>query len=393
MAQSKITSSPTFCPAPWTSLNIDQTGRVSPCMHCWDIAHANGVGNIKESPIQEIIHGPILTDMREHMARGEWHSACKLCKQLEETTCVSGRTSTIQHADPETLAAIERDPANYFKLEHMVVSWSNLCNLTCVYCNPETSTAWQSIKGIPINHVKNKHPDLIKLAQEHGHSIVGLTLGGGEPLLQKGLLDFLQCLNSNQVRVWVTTNLSIDITDNPIYNELRTWPNVDWQISFDNADQDKFEYVRNGASWDLFVANIQLMKQHAQKVIAHPAYSIYCAMDLVEYYDFCVAQNLDIFWCELTHPWDLDIRRHSMKLRQQAIAEIDRVVAKYGHQPNLAIDILQRYRMTLLDNSYLNNQDFVPDILTWHQDMETTLKKITRFVNLWPALAKDYNEQ
>jgi organic radical activating enzyme len=346
-------------------------------MHCND-----SVGNIKKTSIQEVIHGPILTDMREHMARGEWHSFCKWCKQLEETTGVSGRT--VRHAEPATLAAIERDPVNYFKLEHIVVNWSNLCNLTCVYCNPDTSTAWQSIKGIPINHVKNEHPDLIELAQKHGHSVVGLTLGGGEPLLQKGLLDFLRCLNPNQVRVLVTTNLSIDITNNPIYNELRTWPTVDWQISFDNADKDKFEYVRDGANWDVFVANIDLMKQHNQRIIAHPAYSIYCALDLVDYYDFCVTQNLEIFWCELVHPRDLDIRRYPKTTRQQAIEEIDRVVDQFGHKYNLSIDTLQRYRMTLVDNTYLVNPDYKPMTLAYHHRIEAELKKTVSFTQLWP---------
>jgi len=373
-----ISQSPTFCSAPWTSLNIDQTGRVSPCMHCWD-----SVGNIKQTPIQQVITGPVLTDIREHMARGEWHYACRLCKQLEETTGSSGRT--VRYAEPATLAAIEHDPANYFKLEHIVINWSNLCNLTCVYCNADTSTAWQSVKKIPIDHVKNEHPDLIKLAQEHGHDVVGLTLGGGEPLLQKGLLDFLRCLNPDQVHVLVTTNISIDITRNPIYNELRTWPHVDWQISFDNVTQDKFEYVRNGANWDVFVANLQLMKQHGQHVIAHPAYSLYCAMDLIEYYDFCVAQDLDIFWCELTHPWNLDIRRYPMALRQQAIEEIDRVVAKYGHHPNLAINTLERYRMTLVDNSYLVSPDYELTVPEFHQRIEQELKKTVTFSKLWPV--------
>ena len=376
-----ITQSPTFCPAPWTSLNIDQTGRVSPCMHCYD-----SVGNIKETTIQEVIRGPVLTDMRDHMARGEWHPGCHWCKQLEETTGVSGRT--VRHAKPETLAAIERDPANFFELEHIVINWSNLCNLTCVYCNAETSTAWQSIKGIPINHVKNEHPDLIELAREYGHTVVGLTLGGGEPLLQKGLLDFLHCLDPKQVRVLVTTNLSIDLANNPIYNELRTWPKVDWQISFDNANKDKFEYVRDGAVWDTFVNNIRLMKQHNQHVIAHPAYSIYCAFDLVEYYDFCTDMELDLFWCELIHPWDLDIRRYPESIRQQAIAEIDRVVEKYGHKHNLAIDTLQRYRMTLIDNSYLPEQQYRLQTLKFHQDREQELKKTMTFVQLWPGLAQ-----
>jgi MoaA/NifB/PqqE/SkfB family radical SAM enzyme len=346
-------------------------------MHCWD-----SVGNIKQTPIQEVIVGPVMTDIREHMRRGEWHRACKLCKLSEETTGASART--VRHADPAVIDAINSDPANYFTLEHIVVNWSNLCNLTCVYCNSETSTAWQGIKGIPINHVKNDHPDLIDLARKHGHTVVGVTLGGGEPLLQKGLLDFLQYLNPEKVRVLVTTNISIDITNNPIYNELRTWPDVDWQISFDNADRDKFEYVRNGADWDLFVANIQLMKQHAQKVTAHPAYSIYSAMNLVEYYDFCVAKDLDIFWCELTHPWDLDIRRYSLELRQQAIEEIRRVVAKYGDRRNLAIDTLERYGMTLLDNSYLVSPWYQLTTQEFHLQTETELNKTLTFSQLWP---------
>jgi organic radical activating enzyme len=341
------------------------------------------VGNIKETTIQEVIHGPILTDMRAHMASGKWHEGCSWCKQLEETTGVSGRT--VRNASEPTLKAINHDPVNYFELQHIVINWSNLCNLTCTYCNPDTSTAWQSIKGIPINHVKNEHPDLIELARTQGHTVVGLSLGGGEPLLQKGLLDFLQCLVPGQVQVLVTTNLSIDITNNPIYNELRTWPRVEWQISFDNADQDKFEYVRAGAKWETFVANIKIMKQHGQRVVAHPAYSIYCALDLVEYYEFCIAHQLDLFWCEMIHPIDLDVRRYSNTVRQQAIAEIDLVVEKYSDHKNLAIDTLKRYRMTLVDNSYLPDvHGFNPP--QFHEGKEQELKTSYTFAQLWPKL-------
>lgn len=375
-----ISQSPTFCPAPWTSLNIDQAGEVSPCFHCVDM-----IGNIKKNTIQEVIAGPIVTGMKQAMARGEWAPGCAWCKRLEETTGVSGRT--VRTAAAETMAAIDTGP-DFFKLEHLVVNWSNLCNLACVYCNPETSTAWQSIKKIPINHVKNEHEDLIELARTQGHNIQGLSLGGGEPLLQRGLEKFLDYIDASKVSVMVTTNLSVDLERNAIYQRLRTWPNVSWMISFDNANRDKFEYVRHGASWTQFVNNIQIMKQHGQKVQAHPAYSVYCALDLMEYYDFCAEQDLDIFWCELNHPIDLDIRRQSRRLRQLAIDEIDQVVSKYQHLPQLSTDVLQRYRATLLDNSYLNNSQHVPDIIKWHHDMETTLNKTVKFVDLWPDLTK-----
>lgn len=374
-----IISSPTFCPAPWTSLNIDQTGRVSPCFHC-----RGTVGNIKETPIQEVIHGPVLTDIRSHMVRGEWHKECNWCKELEETTGASGRT--VRNASEQTLKNIENNPDNYFELQHIVINWSNLCNLTCTYCNPHTSTAWQQVKGIAINHVKNEHPDLIELARTQGHTVMGLSLGGGEPLLQKGLVDFLRCLVPKQVQVLVTTNLSVDIINNPIYNELRNWPKVEWQISFDNANKDKFEYVRQGAKWETFVENIKIMKLHGQRVVAHPAYSIYCALDLIEYYEFCTAQQLDLFWCELIHPQALDVRRYSETIRQRAIAEIDRVVEKYSDHKNLAIDTLKRYRMTLVDNSYLYEiHDFNPP--RFHKEKEQELKTAHTFAQLWPDLA------
>lgn len=373
-----ISQSPTFCPAPWTSLNIDQAGEVSPCFHCVDM-----IGNIKKNTIQEVITGPVVNGMKQAMARGEWAPGCSWCRRLEETTGASGRT--VRRTSEETLAEINTDP-DFFKLEHLVVNWSNLCNLACVYCNPETSTAWQSIKKIPINHVKNEHADLIELARTQGHNIQGLSLGGGEPLLQKGLEQFLDYINPATVRGMITTNLSVDLETNAIYQRLKTWPQVEWMISFDNADSDKFEYVRHGASWAQFVKNIQTMKKDGLYVKAHPAYSIYCALDLMEYYDFCNQENIGIYWCELNNPIELDIRRQSNALRTLALNEINQVLTKYQGRIDLNVDVLEKYRGTLIDNSYLNNQESAPDIVNWHRNIETTLKKTTRFVDLWPNL-------
>lgn len=374
-----ITQSPTFCPAPWTSINIDQTGRVSPCMHCLD-----SIGNIKQSTIQQVIAGPVMQDIRTHMSQGKWHSACNLCKQSEESSGASARTVRMISAD--TMASIDQN-INHYELQHVVVNWSNLCNLSCTYCNPETSTAWQSIKKIPINHVKNKHADLIELARQHGHQVQGLTLGGGEPLLQKGLVEFLKCLVPQQVHVMVTTNLSMNLTTNAVYQELKNWPAVDWQISFDNANKEKFEYVRNQASWEQFEANIKILKQDGQHVVAHPAYSIYCALDLVEYYEYCEANQLSIFWCDLTHPWDLDIRRLTTPIRNLAIEEIDRVINKWGSNGIIDTSTLQRYRANLIDPTFLTNfRSYRANPFKYSRAVEKELGKTNTFEELWPKL-------
>jgi hypothetical protein len=207
-------------------------------------------------------------------------------------------------------------------------------------------------------------------------------------LLQKGLEQFLDYINPATVRGMITTNLSMDLETNAIYQRLKTWPQVEWMISFDNVNTDKFEYVRHGASWTQFVKNIQTMKKDGLYIKAHPAYSIYCALDLMEYYDFCDQENIGIYWCELNNPIELDIRRQSNALRTLALNEINQVLTKYQGRIDLNVDVLEKYRETLMDNSYLTNQDFVPDMIKWHQDIETTLKKTTRFVDLWPNLTK-----
>ena len=60
-----ITKSPTFCPAPWTSLNIAQTGLVMPCFHT-----GYELGNIKRMPIQQVLEDKPIKDIRQTMARG-----------------------------------------------------------------------------------------------------------------------------------------------------------------------------------------------------------------------------------------------------------------------------------------------------------------------------------
>ena len=74
-----------------------------------------------------------------------------------------------------------------------------------------------------------------------------------------------------------------------------------------------------------------------------------------------------------------------------AVAEINRVIDKYGDRRHLAIDVLKTYRNTLQDNSYLRDQtNFDPSkTLAWHVEIENTLKKTNKFVKLWPALAEE----
>jgi hypothetical protein len=155
-------------------------------------------------------------------------------------------------------------------------------------------------------------------------------------------------------------------------------------ISFDNVEPAKFEYVRLGATWELFKHNIQLLQQDKQQVIAHPAYSIYCAFDLRSYYEFCQANNLPIYWCDLKHPVALDARKLSNNQQTHAQEEIDRILELYGNdlenEQRLSLHTLRRYRAQL---GLLSNSPST-DPVQWHQKQEQLLKQQHTFVELWP---------
>lgn len=374
-----ISKSSTFCPAPWNSLHINHQRQVTSCF----AMIGSPIGNLNQQSLDDVINGPTLSSIKTSIAQGQWHKNCEACRIIEQTGGTSDRMKF--NCDQEIIDSIDHD-VEFFRLQHLMVNWSNLCNLACVYCAPNNSTAWQAVKKIPITQLKNDYDSLINYAHEHGLHLKGLSLGGGEPLLQKGMEKFLACLDPENVNVLVTTNLSVNLEDNTIYNVLKTWPNVCWMISFDNIDADKFEYVRHGAKWKDFLHNIEVIKNDQQNVFAHPAYSIYCAYDLISYYDFCQQKDLPIFWCPVNHPSELDVKKQSPALKQMAVSVIDQVLEQYADFTKGDLTRLREYQQQL------ENDFFTParrlNVLAWHRLKEIELQKTHTFEKLWPDLAK-----
>lgn len=378
---SMITASRTFCPAPWNGLNINQMGDVSPCQYC-----NTPLGNVKKQSLTSILQGPQWQEIKQSMTQGQWHPYCGECERNESLSGYSTRMTKPVSAD--LLQKIEQDP-HIYSLEHLALNWSNLCNLACTYCNHETSTEWQRALGIPMKLERNRDQDLLDLAMQYGCDISNLTLGGGEPLLQPHLPDFLQYLDRQSVQITVTTNLSVPLQQNKVYQCLKEFPHACWLISFDTADPAKFEYVRRGASWQQFERNLDFLQAQGHHVVAHPAYCIYSAFELQKYYQYLEQHNLKVFWCELSNPWPLDVRRLSLSLRMRAYAEIQAVTDRYQGQLDDQPSILLGYGQSLLDPQHLVRPDYDIDTVTWHRDTEKLLVGDTTFEQLWPDLATE----
>ena len=384
-----ISNSKTFCINPWATLRISQNGDVGVC------SYSKNVGNLNIVPLHELHQGTTINEIKGCIAKGEWHEACVYCKDAEEVGGRSDRLHANQVVDQSLIDSIDADPSKNY-LSYLSINQSNLCNLSCTYCGPTHSTEWGKKLSIPINVTRIDIDSTIDYLTQHKDSLVGIMFGGGEPLLQKHTHLFLERLGTpdKQLKISLTTNLSVPLENNPVWKTIQQLGDAavfcDWLVSFESIG-DKFEYVRNGASWEVFKKNIKLLKDAGQVVTAHPAFGIYCAFDLVEYCDFCVENDLPIFWCDIFSPYQLDVRYLPSALRELVVSNIDAVLTKYKDHKLVPTATLIKYKdMAINGVSFVapeaNDKERADNILKFNQSIENTLKKTVWFADLWPAI-------
>jgi MoaA/NifB/PqqE/SkfB family radical SAM enzyme len=150
-------------------------------------------------------------------------------------------------------------------------SVGNLCNLKCVICGPDNSTAWfddyrtifpaedmQKFKYDKHNQIEINDPAVLKnITNIHFH-------GGGEPLLSDNHINLLKQIKNfkglSDLRIYYNTNGTTTVTT----DVLDLWAEcqlVELYFSIDDIGP-RFDYQRTGGSWDKVLKNLQWFKQH-----------------------------------------------------------------------------------------------------------------------------------
>src|SRR5262249_12065825 len=140
--------------------------------------------------------------------------------------------------------ALARD-ANDEWPANLEFAFSNLCNLACVQCSPELSSAIRANRGLP--PLASPYDDRFFAELEpflaHARSI---SLRGGEPLLQRECFRVTDALISmgRRIPVHVTTNGTI--LDRRVERLLAELP-VSIAVSLDGVSNETIERIRVGA--------------------------------------------------------------------------------------------------------------------------------------------------
>ena len=150
-------------------------------------------------------------------------------------------------------------------------SVGNLCNLKCVICGPQNSSAWigdyqkiypdrniERLQYDKFNQIQIDQPDLLKnIKNVHFH-------GGGEPLLSNSHITLLEKIKEVKGLQDVHVIYNTNGTKRASEKLLDLWAEcqlVELYFSIDDVGE-RFNYQRTGAIWNEVVENLQWYKEN-----------------------------------------------------------------------------------------------------------------------------------
>ena len=285
-----------FCILPWVHLDIQPNGGCRTCC----LIRQDTLGNIKDQKIKDITNSSEQKKLRASMLAGKFSDACIECHQDESSGHMSlrQRANKAFYKSDRMIESTSADGAvTTFHLKHVTLRFSNLCNLSCVYCSSLYSTAIKDEASTGyIKSFENKD-DLEVFIDENCQYTEVFDLMGGEAILDPLHNDFLDLMiqkGKTNITLLYTTNLSIDLSTRP--NLLEKWKHfkeVGFIVSLD-AEEKLGEEIRRGLKWDVALKNIAYVKANLdfRHFIIQPTVSTLNIFNLANFINYLLKNEL-----------------------------------------------------------------------------------------------------
>lgn len=221
---------------------------------------------------------------RQQMLQGQWPGhGCEYCRNIEQAGGASDRQ--FQNQIPEIYPPELDTDATATTVDPVIleVFFSNTCNLRCVYCSAECSSAIQQenkkfggsiIADHNFEYQDNRYRELVpkfwQWMQTRGQKLQRLQVLGGEPFLQEDvdrLVDYFEQYPCPELEYNLVTNLMVPskllqakLEKLVSLVERGHLKRVDIQCSVDCWGPGQ-EYVRYGFERGLFERNLRMVQE------------------------------------------------------------------------------------------------------------------------------------
>jgi MoaA/NifB/PqqE/SkfB family radical SAM enzyme len=295
-----------YCYSPCTNIDISPQGNISPCCK-FQTQHYSERFDIQKHSIQDYVQSDFLKQVQKEFKNNQWPQGCERCRIEEEHNILSKR-----QLDQERWQELynEYDSSNGFVTAS--VAFGNTCNLTCITCNPRSSSRWQlehkQITGVDIRPFHFYKQNFVWDFVQSAPNLVHVDIPGGEPFLsgvdeqQNLLTHYINTTQSQNITLHYTTNATL-FPDHTWWDLWQHFKEVDIQISVDGLDK-KYEYIRYPAKWNTFESVVQQYLTHSQSnlrlSVSHTvsAYNVYY---LDEFFEWAQNTGLPTPWLGRVH--------------------------------------------------------------------------------------------
>jgi hypothetical protein len=219
-----------FCCAPWNTVWTSSDGNVKFCC-----ASNQVLGNIKTDTVINIMNNDIAKGIRKEFMDKQRPKSCESCWETERGGPAIGNPRWLSNQQgknviEDSLAHTDNDgQLNKHNLKFVDLIWTNKCNLACLHCQPDISSAvadnYKEVFPIwlnksPISHYDNYKTSAVvdnsskmKYVLDNCNEIDQIHFNGGEPLMQEETFELVDELIkrglNKQINLWFHTNGSI----------------------------------------------------------------------------------------------------------------------------------------------------------------------------------------
>ena len=284
-----------FSLTPWTSMYIKPNGNAYPCESVgWLGEEEYCVGNIEHNTIEEMWNHPVYKQMRLKVLATN-RCAAQDGQSGLEIGCTYLQLRELYNTDINFYKENTSATGEYFeKMQTLYIERSNICNLTCLYCNSISSNSWAKLQGeksIPRIPDEVYWPRIVSCLKD----LKEINISGGEPVLDpfsEKMLDELLTCNIN-VQINMTTNLTYDFEKKRSFFDklalFKRQPKIACSV---DSKEELFETIRRNSSWPLVLTNLKKLKEYNFYNFFCIAVSILNCFSLREFHEFLMENEL-----------------------------------------------------------------------------------------------------
>lgn len=301
---------PGFCAAKWYNSTIWlSNGRTSSC-HL-PPAHSIDIEKIKDNP-SALHNTDYKKSVRAEMLSGKRPDECGYCWKVEDAApdAISDRVYKSKLYTHEQLESITTaDPYEDINPRTLEISFDNVCDYQCTYCNSEFSTTWnadifrnggydlKTSQGQTYNQPFEFDSNIIKKPTPYSEAFIKwynsglkddldeLRITGGEPTMSPSFWKFVDTIDNPKFRFSVNSNLGMsDAVMDRFIDCTRKFDNFELYTSVESSPKIS-EFVRGGFKWNTWMHNLTNFIQRAnyQSINIMMTISILSLPGLVEF--------------------------------------------------------------------------------------------------------------